>query len=166
MVQLSFTFTSFILSIPLLSSAFTLEPGVKNYKPSRYMSGLPVNTIHLSFDKDTGELTAYDITHRVIGTLHSSHTGNRTAARQSTASACAAMVNSDIQKRERPLLQPFQGRLIYPSSRLAVAPVHCSRDVGHRVVQQCQFVASIFSPTLWTNFRTSAKFVLSEYLMI
>jgi len=61
------------------------------------MSGLPANTTHLSLDKDTGELTAYDITHRVLTKMHSSHTANH-AARQSNASACAAMANSDIQK--------------------------------------------------------------------
>jgi hypothetical protein len=110
MVQLSLTLSTLILFIPFLSLAFPLQAPVKHYKPSQYMSGLPANTTHLSLDKDTGKLTAYDITHRVLTKMHSSHMANH-SARQSDAGACTAKANSDIQKRKGPCFQPLDTRL-------------------------------------------------------
>lgn len=98
MVHLSFMLNTLLLSLPLLSLASPLQSrglGVPHYKPSRYMSGLPQNATHLSFDTETGELTAYDITHRVLGKQH--HSPNTTPTPR-TVGSCAAMVNADVQK--------------------------------------------------------------------
>ncbi|KAF7335183.1 hypothetical protein MSAN_02351600 [Mycena sanguinolenta] len=103
MVQLSFVFQTLLLSLgPLLAAASPLQSrgmGVTQYKSSRYMSNLPQNTTHLSFDTETGELTAYDITHRVLSKhTYSPNTTSANSRRQSTVGSCAAMVNSDVQK--------------------------------------------------------------------
>ncbi|KAJ7473445.1 hypothetical protein FB451DRAFT_292531 [Mycena latifolia] len=102
MVHLSFTLNTLLLSLSLLSAASPLNlqsrgPGVAHYKPSRYMSGLPQNATHLSFDTETGELTAYDITHRVLAKQHHSPS-NGTSHTVRTVGSCAAMVNADVQK--------------------------------------------------------------------
>ncbi|KAJ6628512.1 hypothetical protein B0H10DRAFT_1940349 [Mycena sp. CBHHK59/15] len=111
MIQLSFILNTLVLSLPLLSSATPLHStaphlhprakGVDHYKPSRYMSGLPQNATHLSFDTETGELTAFDINHRVLSKQRhnvTSHGGVSHVRRQSTVGSCAAMVNADVQK--------------------------------------------------------------------
>ncbi|KAJ6562327.1 hypothetical protein B0H19DRAFT_943641 [Mycena capillaripes] len=87
-----------LLLLPILCLASPLQSrvlAVPHYKPSRYMSGLPQNATHLSFDTETGELTAYDITHRVLAKQH--HSPNKTLAPR-TVGSCAAMVNADVQK--------------------------------------------------------------------
>ncbi|KAJ6628152.1 hypothetical protein B0H10DRAFT_2428984 [Mycena sp. CBHHK59/15] len=92
--------------------------GRPNYKPSRYMSDLPANTTHLSLDQTTGELTAYDITHRVLGKIHHSHhNSSKVDSRQSTYGACTAMVSGDIKK-------------------LHGAFIHCAEHVRNGIIQQ------------------------------
>ncbi|KAJ6597796.1 hypothetical protein DFH09DRAFT_1132638 [Mycena vulgaris] len=102
MVHLSFTLNTLLLSFSLLTAATPLHfqsrgPGPAHYKPSRYMSGLPQNATHLSFDTETGELTAFDITHRVLSKQHHSPL-NGTSHTARTVGSCAAMVNADVQK--------------------------------------------------------------------
>ncbi|KAJ7120255.1 hypothetical protein C8R44DRAFT_877693 [Mycena epipterygia] len=98
----SFMLSTLLLSFSLLSAATPIQIEARNpvahYKPSRYMSGLPQNATHLSFDTETGELTAYDITHRVLAKQKHSPANSTTHATRQTVGSCAAMVNGDVQK--------------------------------------------------------------------